>query len=476
MLLDRILAPVEQQRDAPAFIVGAQAITYRQFRALLCRAVLHLRMHGIRPGDVVGLEMSQTPLHLIVLLALGWIGAIAGPVAHSLRPRDRDAVLRKYRVSAVICERVKPVPEGCRMLRIEGLGARGDETMDEAGPPASPGSPFRVALTSGTTAVPRGVLHTLASFEQRMDRMRFEGGERPVAIPPALHITLAVNLALHTLTHGGTLVFPRAYDNASYFDAIRRHGVTHVALPPANLSMMLRDLPPAGPAFPGILQLRALGTLTPALLEAATRQFSPNVFVPYGITELGVVAMATPAMLRQDPTTVGALEPGVELRFSAEGEIGIRVPGMPDDYYGPDAGKLARFRDGFFWPGDRARLEGGRLYIEGRADDIINAGGRKVAPEFVESVLLDFPGVNEAAAFPLPDGAGGVSVAAAIVADEKLDREGLRRHALRMLGLVAPARYVEVKSLPRNAMGKLERPNLPALAAEPASLPDAGRG
>jgi acyl-coenzyme A synthetase/AMP-(fatty) acid ligase len=184
--------------------------------------------------------------------------------------------------------------------------------------------------------------------------------------------------------------------------------------------------------------------------------------------------MATPQMLRDDPTTAGPLEPGVRVQFSEQGEIGVQVPGMPADYHGPDAGQGTRFRDGFFWPGDRARLANGRLYVEGRTDDIINFGGRKVSPELVEAALLEFPGVREAACYPISDGAGGIAVAAAIVADPALDRMGLRRHAQQRLDLVAPVRYVEVAALPRNAMGKLERDKLAAL--ESASPAASGRG
>jgi len=474
MILDRVLAPVEQQPEAPAFVVADQSISYRHFRALLCRAVVHLRAEGLRAGDVVGIEMPQTPLYVIVLLALGWMGALAVPLSPALRPRDREEVLRKYRVTGIVADRVKIVPAGCRMVQLEGLGARGDETMDDAGPPPTADSAFRVALTSGTTATPRGVLHTLGSFEQRMDRMRFDVGVRPVVIPPSLHITLAVNLALYALARGGTIVFPRSYENEPFFVAIQRHGVTHVALPPAHLGLMLRVLPQRGPAFPCVKQLRMLGTLTPAILEAAQRQFSQDVYVPYGITEVGVVSMATPQMLRDDPTTAGPLEPGVRVQFSEQGEIGVQVPGMPADYHGPDAGQGTRFRDGFFWPGDRARLANGRLYVEGRTDDIINFGGRKVSPELVEAALLEFPGVREAACYPISDGAGGIAVAAAIVADPALDRMGLRRHAQQRLDLVAPVRYVEVAALPRNAMGKLERDKLAAL--ESASPAASGRG
>ena len=378
MLLDRVLAPVEQQPEAPAFVLADQAISYRQFRALLCRAVLHLRAQGLRAGDVVGIEMPQTPLYLVVLLALGWIGALAVPLAPALRPRDREEVLRKYGVTAIVSDRVRVVPPGCRMVQLEGLGARGDETMDDAGASPAHDSPFRIALTSGTTSVPRGVLHTLGSFEQRMDRMRFDVGVRPIVIPPSLHITLAVNLALNALAHGGTVVFPRGYDNEPFFVAIQRHGVTHVALPPANLGLMLRVLPPQGPAFPCVKQLRVLATLTPAMLEAARRQFSEDVCVTYDLAEVGMVSMAPLEMLRDDATTVGALAPGVRVKFDDGDEIALQVPGMPADYHGPDAGGGTRFRDGFFWPGDRGRLSGGRLYIEGPSANAVSppAAGR----------------------------------------------------------------------------------------------------
>ena len=364
MLLDRVLAPADRQPEAPAFVVADQPITYRQFRALLCRAVVHLRAQGLRAGDVVGIEMPPTPLHVVVLLALGWMGALSVPLSPSLRPGDREEVLRKYRVTGIVSDRVKIVPPGCRMVQLEGLGARGDETMDDAGLPPPPESPFRLALTGGPTGVPRGVLHTLAAFQRRMDRMRFDVGVRPVVMPPALYLTTGVIQAFNCLAHGGTIVFPRSYDNEPFFVAIQRHGVTHVVLPPANLGLMLDVLPRQGPAFPCVKQLRVPGALTPAMFEAASRQFSRDVHTVYDVAEAGLVSMATPEVLGGDPTTLGPVEQDVCVKF-VDGEIGVQVPGMPADYHGPDAGEGTRFRDGFFWPGDRARLFNGRLYFEG---------------------------------------------------------------------------------------------------------------
>ena len=460
MLLDRVLASVERTPEAPAFISPARPVTYRNLRALVGRTVNHLRANGVRPGDVVALSLGQTPLYLITFLALAWIGALAVPVPPSLRRPDRDEIIRKYRISAVVSERLEVVPPDCRLIQLTGIGARGDETLDDAGAPGfGPDTPLRLAMTTGTTGIPKGVLQTHAGFADRMDRMHCDVVDIPRVLVPALHITIAINLALHALCKGGCVVFPRTMENTDYFDALRRFGVTHVALPPANIGLMLPALPENGPAFPGVKHLRLVGsTPTRPVLEQARRRFSPHIYVPYGLGEVGVVSMATPEMLLDDPTTVGKLEPGVQLEFLADDEIRVRIPNQPDDYYGPDAGTNTRFRDGWFHPGDRGRMEaGGKLYIEGRMDHIINVGGRKIAPEYVESILMEFAGVREAAVYPIQDADGNTKLGASIVPQGKVDLAALEAFAVQRLHVMAPASYVETESLPRNAMGKLDR-------------------
>ena len=460
MLLERVLASVERSPEAPAVIAADTPLSYRHFRALVARAIGHLRQQEVKAGDVVGLSMAQTPLYLIVFLALGWIGALVVPIARSLKPAERDALIRKFSVGVLVTDRLEVVPAGCRLLQLQSLETRGRETMIDAGEPGfGPDTPLRIALTTGTTGTPRGALQTHASFATRVDRLDCDVVEFPRVLAPALHITLALNLAMHALCKGGTVVFPRGYGNPEYFDALRRHRVTHVALPPSNLALMLPALPPAGPAFPHVRHLRLLGsTPSRALLEEAGAKFSPHFCMPYGLGEVGVVAMASAGMLLEDPACVGPLAPGVRLEVLEGGEVRVSVPGMPADYFGPDAGLGTRFRDGWFHPGDRGRLGAdGRLYLEGRVDHLINLGGYKVAPEYVESILMEFPGVREAAVFPEAGEAGASRLAAAIVPSGSLDWPALRAHAIARLHVMAPARYLEVASLPRNAMGKLER-------------------
>jgi acyl-coenzyme A synthetase/AMP-(fatty) acid ligase len=473
LLLERILSAVERHPEAPAFINADAPTTYREMLALLSVVIRHLHEQGIRAGDPVSLTMSQSPIHLITFLALARLGALVVPVSTFLRPEDKAAVFAKYGVTAAISDREDAGVPGCRVLLIRAVQAQGTETdLDASGFVARDDSPLRLALTSGTTGTPKATLQTHARFVQRMDRAGEGGGELPRFIPPNLHITTAMTQAVHTLCEGGAVVIPRGYDARNFLDAIRRHGVTHLGLPPAHLALMLDALPDAGPGCESLRQVLIIGGTPPtALLERARRRLTSRLFVSYGLGEVGRVAMATPGMLEREPGTAGALLPDIRfetldgdghaLPRGGTGLVRVAFDGMPSSYYGPDEGDRSRFRDGWFHPGDMARLSAeGLVYLEGRGDDIINIGGRKVAPHFVESVLAEFPGVREAAVFASGEGIGGTRIAAAIVCNTALDWSGLARYAERALDVRAPARYFAVESLPRNDMGKVLRDDL----------------
>ena len=152
------------------------------------------------------------------------------------------------------------------------------------------------------------------------------------------------------------------------------------------------------------------------------------------------------------------------------GEFRVRVEGMPSAYHG--GAHADRFRDGWFYPHDRGQLSAdGIVFIEGRTDFVINVGGRKVSPEHAERCLEGHPGVAEAAVFAMEGEAGVTRTAAAVVRRGALDWEARARHAQSRLDVLAPSRYYEARSLPRNASGKLKRSEFAALAAGPLRHP-----
>jgi len=304
----------------------------------------------------------------------------------------------------------------------------------------------------------------------RLDRRFYGDAPRPRVIPPNLHITASLTLACHALMNGGAVVIPPAYDAHSLFGAVARFGVTHLTMPPAHVAMMLPLLDVKAPAFPGLKHLRLLGaTPATALLDEIRRKVTPNVHLPYATTELGVISMATPDILALAPSSSGRVPAdaavevigpdGEVLPAGRSGELRARVPGMPLRYFGGvDA---ERFRGGWFHPRDYGYVASdGLLYVQGRIDEVINVGGRKLAPTHAESILEERGGIREAAVFPIED----MGVAALVVANGAIDWRALDEFARARLEIFAPRRYYEVEEIPRNVMGKIVRGELAALA------------
>ncbi len=472
LLIDRILASVERTPDAPAMIWNDRPVSYRLLLAYLSNAVRYLHRQGITPGLRVGLEMRQGPLHLVTLLALARLGAVIVPLFSSARTERKEAVFRDFAIRAVVTDRMGQAPDGCRVVVVQSLAAKGDEAaLDLSGFTPEAATPMRIGLTSGTAGPRKGILLTHGSFVQRLGRRSYGDADLPRVIPPTLHVTSALQLASYALCAGGTVVFPPRYDGADFVAAIRRHGVTHVTLPPLHLSLILDELPQDHAPLSSLSHVRLQGGMpSAALIERLRRRFSPHVYVPYSTTEVGVITMATPETLALAPQSSGRVTPGARIEIVDEegralapgvsGEIRVQVDGMPSGYAGPDQGTPPRFRGGWFYPQDRGRMSPeGLLFVEGRADDIINLGGRKLSPRIAEALLEDFPGVREAAVYAFEE-AGEARIAAAIVASGDLDWKALDRHARGALEVLAPACYHAVDALPRNSAGKLLRKEL----------------
>jgi acyl-coenzyme A synthetase/AMP-(fatty) acid ligase len=471
-LIERFLDAVARRPDAPAF-VGGVPITYRGALALLSNTVRALHESGVVPGEVVAVTMSQSPPHLLVVLALARLGAVSLSVAPVEKEADRAALFSAYGVRRVVSDRDDASVPGVPLLLLRGVGAKGDEHRLDYGTFMPSGdTPMRIGLTSGTAGARKGILLTHEGFVRRLSRRHYGEGGAPRVLPPNLHVTSALQLSMHALLSGGAVVFPPGYDRANFLAAIERHSVTHVTMPAAHLSLMLDALPPDHAPFPSITHLRLQGGLpSPGFIERARSRFSPHVYVPYSTTEVGVIAMATPATLAVAPRSSGHVAPGARVEIvdangspvaaGESGEIRVQVDGMPSSYAGADQGVPPRFRGGWFHPQDRGHFDAdGLLYVEGRVDEVINLGGRKLAPRHAEAMLEDFPGVREAAVFLYEDARRDPRVAVAIVAAPELDWKALDAYAREKLEIFAPSRYDAVKELPRNANGKLLRKKL----------------
>jgi acyl-coenzyme A synthetase/AMP-(fatty) acid ligase len=153
------------------------------------------------------------------------------------------------------------------------------------------------------------------------------------------------------------------------------------------------------------------------------------------------------------------------------GTLWVRTAKMADGYVDDAVATARHFRDGWFLPGDLARVDGdGRLHLVGRADEMINLHGVKVSPAEIERVLEALPGVRAAAAFALPSAVHGQIPLAAVelASSDGPGADQLLAAARAALGVRAPRRVLVLDALPRNSAGKVVPARLVDLASRPA--------
>jgi acyl-coenzyme A synthetase/AMP-(fatty) acid ligase len=476
-LIDKIQQAVSRHSSAPAFLHNDHVLTYRQFYAFLCAAAQVLHERGIRPGDVVGLSLDQSPLHCVIMLALARLGAVSIPIHPLLERPMRMRVAAKYGVRAIISHRDDCRVEGIAFIRMDKLSTRLDRSdMDFTDYMPAAETPFRISLSSGTTGEPKGVLFTHDYLLDRIGKTLYECDSHSRVISFDLNFALGLVFAIGTLTVGGTVVFPRAYTPQGLIEAINLYAVSHVLLAPTVVMRMAALLQKEeGNAAPSLKHLRIVGeTPSKALLDTLRTRFCPNVFVPYGLTEIGAISMATPAILAEHPDSAGRVLPGVEVEILGEdgealpaggtGEIRVKMGKMPTGYVLDEQQSALKFRDGWFYPGDHGRITAeGLLFIEGRTDDMINLDGHKLSPNYIEDVLVRHPEVREAVAFAQEDDSGVKLLAAAVIPRaEKIRLDDLAEYSRQQLGMFYPKRFFVMQDFPRTVNGKVLRGEIPA--------------
>lgn len=392
-------------------------------------------------------------------------------------------------------ERLAPLAEslGLPLLTTTALLAR----EPVAGPPLPKVSGAAGALilyTSGTTGKPKGVLTTheiLAAQLSSVTRAwEYAPEDRSLLVLPLHHLHGILNILWGTLWAGGVCEMHAQFSAQEVWDRITaQDGLTlFMAVPTiyAKLTMAYRAASPAEQsamtAGCQALRLMVCGSAAlPTTTLNAWREISGHTLLErYGMTEIGM-ALGNPLHGERRPGHVGTPFPNVEVRIAdaqdsplPEGEIGqiqVRGPNVFHSYFRRPQDTATSFTtDGFFRTGDMAVCEGGVYRILGRASvDILKTGGYKVSALEIEASLREHGDIVDCAVVGLPDPEWGQRVAAAVILSpgSTLDLQRLRDFAkTRLATYKVPTRLLQVDELPRNAMGKVQKPAVAALFEE----------
>jgi O-succinylbenzoic acid--CoA ligase len=318
---------------------------------------------------------------------------------------------------------------------------RGTDPVRCTPPPGT----LAVVFTSGTTGEPRPVFLTRAHFEASARAsaavLGVEPDDRWLCCLPVFHVG-GLSIFTRSAIYATTVVAEPGFDAGRVKDLVEAGEVTLASLVPTMLAR-LRD---AGlERAPGLrAMLLGGGPIPDDLLEWAVRAGLP-VRPTYGMTETcSQIATAEVGERLARPL------PGAEVRIADDEEILVRGPMVAVD--------------GWLHTGDRGRLAGdGLLEVHGRLDDLIVTGGENVAAAEVEAVLLEHPGVSEAAVIGVEDPEWGRAVTAFVVSTASED-EVCAHAGERLPGFKVPKEVFVLDELPRTPSGKVERAKLESRA------------
>lgn len=462
-LASRYLRPGGPWRVPPLDLVLA-AGTDPELDARIADAAGRLRRAGVRRGGVVAWQLPNVDDALVLFRACWRLGAVAAPVHHLAGPSDVNTILRCVEPDLVVGDLASlspgdPVPRGAVPVRPSDLAV--------------------VLFTSGSTGVPKAVLHTHRGLAWKAILMTRVHGLTPldaILMPaPLAHVSGLLNGVLLPGASGMRVRLMPTWDPEEALAIIESEHISFMIGPP-TFFVALMNAPGFSRARVRSLRLVSCGGagVTPAFVAEASEALGAVVKRTYGSTEAPTVTTSHDG----DPPerageTDGRPTGEVELRLAPDGELLVRGPELFVGYVDPVQTREAHARGGWFRTGDLAEIDpDGWLRIVGRKKDVIIRGGENIAAAEVEAVLEAHPLVRQAVAVGEPHGRLGERVCAFVVSTGPLSLDDVRAWfaARGVTRFKWPERVVVVDELPLLAAGKPDRAALrrraAALAAE----------
>jgi fatty-acyl-CoA synthase len=360
----------------------------------------------------------------------------------------------------------------------------GDDTLDAliegadpGGPPRPDESPRITILTSGTTGTPKGAPRSeprsLSLIGGLLSKVPFRTHEVTELCVPMFH-ALGFMQAIVGVGLGSTLVMRRRFDPETTLDSLEEQGATAMVVVPVMLSRIL-DLGEEKIEQRDLSDLRIIfvsgSALGADLAQKATKAFGPVVYNLYGSTEIAYATIATPDDLRAEPSTVGKVVRGSIVKLLDEhgkevpaGESGRIFVGNISQFEGYTGGGNKDIVEGLMASGDVGHFDAdGRLFIDGRDDEMIVSGGENVFPAEVEELLSAHDSIQEAAAIGVEDEKFGQRLKAFVVPHNgaKLTEDEIKSYVKdNLANYKVPREVVFLDELPRNPTGKVLKRDL----------------
>lgn len=450
-LYDLLASRFPADRGKPALLLAdGTAVSYGALEEDVARTATLLVEYEVEPGDRVMLQSEKSVEALVAYLATLKVGAIFVPLNTAYTEAEVDYFIDDAQPALFVEDAVELVGEArSRALLIDSV-ARGE------------GDLASIIYTSGTTGRSKGAMLSHGNLAANALALHQAWGftERDVLLHalPIFHVH-GLFVATHcALLSGAPMAWLPKYEDAAVLKAM-----------PACTVMMgvptfyTRLLANRGFTREAAAHMRLFICGSAPLLESTFAEFEARtgqrILERYGMSE-AVIITSNPLEGERIAGSVGFPLPGVELRIAGgeTGVIEIRGPSVFGGYWQMPEKTAEEFTaDGYFVTGDVGRQDpDGRVWISGRAKDLIISGGFNVYPKEIELILDEMDGVIESAVIGVPHADFGEAVVAVVIGKgEEAAMIAVLRE--RLAAFKAPKRVFFVGELPRNAMGKVQK-------------------
>ena len=459
-------------------------LTFGELDARANRMAQELAERGMTRGDRLCVHLANRVEFIDLYLACTRLGVIFVPANVLYRERELRHIIADAAPRAVVSITGSEAAQASNVpvWIIEELGAAAAVRLPTRPVVSLSGAdPALIVYTSGTTGAAKGAVLThdnlCANATTLTAAWRITDADRYLAVLPLFHVHGLGNGVHCWLASGCLMRLAERFDQRTALTEMREFKPSlFFGVPTIYVRLLDASVIPDGDATSigttARLFVSGSAPLPAHVHEAFRQKFGHTILERYGMSE-ALMILGNPYDGERRAGTVGPPLSGVIARLVSEdgtevgdddvGEVEIRSPHLFSEYWARPDATAAAFRDGWFRTGDVAtRSRDGYYTLRGRRGDLIISGGFNIYPREIEELLLEDPRVREAAVIGIPDDVRGEVPVAYIVADASLDMTELDAFCRAQLAsFKVPRTFRRIDSLPRTALGKVQKHLLP---------------
>jgi acyl-coenzyme A synthetase/AMP-(fatty) acid ligase len=428
----------------------------------------YFRHLGVKQGDVIALNMPS-PLHIVFMLATWHEGAISAAYSSSINHQ-----LTTWKPDWLFSNEHYEAGSAKNVVKVDANTFHQIESLEFAKNPRQFNSKrdyIRILFSSGTTGTPKGVPLSIEVLENRA-AIRRELWLKHGNFASLFDIgSLGGFGTFHGQLISGDPYVPPATPSINARNILKL-SIQHIQGSPNQISALADIVQQHEYKLDSLKLVTVAGSaITPFMMRKIQKILHSRVQNLYASTEGGVVSFRTEES--HDPQDLGTIlsnvsvqivdEANSQLDFEKVGRIRVKSSETVDEYFRDPEATMRFFKDGWFYSGDLGRVSrSGKLFLEGRDDELVNFGGLKIDPMKIDSFIVGQLNVVDAGSFGFRDSQGIQSFAVAVVLERHSDLGEISKLLQSHFGTSAPRFVFQIKEIPRNERGKVDRLKLSA--------------